>query len=190
MQGNGGPTFTYLPVAASPAVNKGNNAGAPAFDQRGITRPQGTKVDIGAVEVAIKPADVQVTLSAPSQVKRGRNFTFTLTVKNLGPDTATNVSLQELLDANAAVIAAVPSKGSFSVTTGLLTWTIGTLKKNASATIKITLRPIHVGSLELDATVAAAEDANSSNNRAKKTLAVVERLRISLWLPDLRGRAA
>ena len=47
---NGGPTLTLLPQAASPLIDGGSNSNAPAFDQRGIARPQGAAVDIGAVE--------------------------------------------------------------------------------------------------------------------------------------------
>jgi len=50
---NGGLTETHLPQVGSPAIDTGNNSGAPATDQRGIARPQpsGGTVDIGAVEV-------------------------------------------------------------------------------------------------------------------------------------------
>lgn len=48
---NGGPTLTHLPGLLSPAIDAGTGAGAPATDQRGIPRPQGSAVDMGAVEV-------------------------------------------------------------------------------------------------------------------------------------------
>lgn len=49
----GGPTPTMLPLAGSPAIDRGGTAanGCPATDQRGIKRPQGAACDIGAVEV-------------------------------------------------------------------------------------------------------------------------------------------
>jgi CSLREA domain-containing protein len=49
---NGGSTLTRLPQPGSPAINKGDNVGCPAGDQRGVPRPQAGKCDIGAVEVA------------------------------------------------------------------------------------------------------------------------------------------
>lgn len=52
---NGGPTFTHAITSASPAFNNGNNSGAPATDQRGTTRPQGSTVDIGALELVVAP---------------------------------------------------------------------------------------------------------------------------------------
>ncbi|HEX3122996.1 MAG TPA: choice-of-anchor Q domain-containing protein [Rhodanobacteraceae bacterium] len=47
----GGKMQTLLPRLTSPAVNAGNNTGAPATDQRGVPRPIGGTVDIGAVEL-------------------------------------------------------------------------------------------------------------------------------------------
>ncbi|GJL59178.1 MAG: hypothetical protein NPIRA03_20350 [Nitrospirales bacterium] len=45
---NGGPTNTHALLAASPALNAGTTSGAPAVDQRGITRDAAP--DIGAYE--------------------------------------------------------------------------------------------------------------------------------------------
>ncbi|MCQ4167429.1 choice-of-anchor Q domain-containing protein [Tahibacter harae] len=49
---NGGPTWTLLPAAASPALNAGDTvtAGLPAADQRGLTRIAAGRIDMGAVE--------------------------------------------------------------------------------------------------------------------------------------------
>ena len=45
----GGTTQTRYPKPGSPALDAGDS-GAPTTDQRGVARPQGTHVDIGAVE--------------------------------------------------------------------------------------------------------------------------------------------
>jgi hypothetical protein len=52
LQDNGGPTFTHALLHGSLAIDAANNAGAPATDQRGVPRPQGTTCDIGAYELA------------------------------------------------------------------------------------------------------------------------------------------
>ncbi|CAN5262307.1 hypothetical protein BH10ACI1_BH10ACI1_23780 [soil metagenome] len=53
---NGGATYTVSLLTGSPAINAGNNTGAPATDQRGVARPQGAAVDIGAYESGVRPA--------------------------------------------------------------------------------------------------------------------------------------
>lgn len=49
---NGGPTPTLALLPGSPAVDAAPLAGAPATDQRGVSRPRGSAPDIGAVELA------------------------------------------------------------------------------------------------------------------------------------------
>ena len=59
---NGGPTQTHLLLCGSPAINAGSNAGAPGTDQRGVARPKGGTVDIGAVEGDYSVSIVQTPL--------------------------------------------------------------------------------------------------------------------------------
>jgi hypothetical protein len=53
---NGGPTRTHALLAGSPAIDHGDNSGAPATDQRGVARRRdgdgnGSQItDIGAFE--------------------------------------------------------------------------------------------------------------------------------------------
>ncbi len=46
-----GATATHVLRLGSPALNAGTSTGAPSTDQRGVPRPQGGVVDIGAVEM-------------------------------------------------------------------------------------------------------------------------------------------
>jgi hypothetical protein len=50
LRNNGGPALTHALTRGSPAINAGTSIGAPLTDQRGIARPCGTEVDIGASE--------------------------------------------------------------------------------------------------------------------------------------------
>ena len=47
---NGGPTQTHALLAGSQAIDAANDAVCPATDQRGVTRPQGARCDIGSYE--------------------------------------------------------------------------------------------------------------------------------------------
>ena len=58
---NGGFTQTMALISGSPAIDAGTNTGCPATDQRGTTRPLGTRCDIGAYEA---PAPVITTASS------------------------------------------------------------------------------------------------------------------------------
>lgn len=46
----GGTMQTLFLKPGSPAIDAGDDSGAPASDQRGVPRPQGVHVDIGAIE--------------------------------------------------------------------------------------------------------------------------------------------
>lgn len=52
---NGGPTLTLALLPGSPAIDAGAAAGTAATDQRGIVRPQGPGVDMGAFEYQYIP---------------------------------------------------------------------------------------------------------------------------------------
>lgn len=58
LKDNGGLTLTHGLFRRSPAINGGDNAVAPAVDQRGVRRPIGRFVDIGAFEGEILPPNV------------------------------------------------------------------------------------------------------------------------------------
>jgi predicted outer membrane repeat protein len=57
LQNNGGPTPTRALRNPSPAINVGNNSGAPSFDQRGPGFPRivDGRIDLGAVEFTLRP---------------------------------------------------------------------------------------------------------------------------------------
>jgi predicted outer membrane repeat protein len=54
LQNNEGPTLTHALLSSSPAIDAGTSAGAPLTDQRGVARPDGKAVDIGAFESAFE----------------------------------------------------------------------------------------------------------------------------------------
>lgn len=73
LQDNGGPTVTRMPLAGSPAIDRGLPGGTPpTFDQRGtgFSRVIGGRVDVGAVEtsgVAATADPDETTLAATGQ---------------------------------------------------------------------------------------------------------------------------
>lgn len=124
--------------------------------------------------VSIKPlatADVQVTnttLPALNPVL-GTSFTFVATVKNNGPDAATNVTLNDLLPAGLTYSTHTASTGTYTSGTGV--WTIGNLANQASATLSITATVSCSDKYTNTATVTATQpDPDTGNNTSIFTL--------------------
>ena len=72
-------------------------------------------------------------ITALAAVAAGGNIVFTLTVKNNGPDSATNVTLFNELSNGAPLISSVPAATSQIGTTA--TYALGNLASDASITV-------------------------------------------------------
>jgi len=81
--------------------------------------------------IAAAGADVQVVLAGPAMVTVGDAFTFTTTVSNAGPLTATNTFVTNALSANLTVAGV--SGGGIS-NNGVVTWPVFPLLANGQAT--------------------------------------------------------
>jgi predicted outer membrane repeat protein len=80
---NGGWTQTHAIAADSPARNAGALPACPAFDQRGVIRPQGVPCDIGAFEYGAVPTIT--SFSVPCAPASGAAFTLVVTGTNFIP---------------------------------------------------------------------------------------------------------
>ncbi|MCH9699062.1 MAG: right-handed parallel beta-helix repeat-containing protein [Gammaproteobacteria bacterium] len=70
LKDNGGPTHTHGLVSGSPAIDAGDIAfQLPATDQRGVARPYGDGVDIGAVEVVLAASSVNPSLEQQDVIR-------------------------------------------------------------------------------------------------------------------------
>ena len=77
----------------------------------------------------------------------GDVVTFTVNVTNNGPNTATNVSLSDVLPAGLEFVGAAPGPGrSYDQATGV--WTVGTLASTASAVLQIQARVVSPGATD------------------------------------------
>ena len=123
-----------------------------------------------AVTVDPAQADLMVTKVASSQkVVVGNQVTFTITVRNLGPNTAANVFLIDLLPAGLAFVSAQPSQGTYQARTGR--WAVNTLVLNGSATLRITARVTTVATFRNTAVVSfPGTDPDLSNNTSAVTI--------------------
>lgn len=136
----------------------------------GTNFPTVTAVTVTQVILA---ADVAVTKTAAATGQVNEGLTFTATVTNFGPSTATGVTLVDTLPPNVRFISATPSQGSCAFTGTTLTCVLGTLAPGATATVRILTVPTTVGRITNTATVTANEfDPNPANNTASVTVLV------------------
>ncbi len=124
--------------------------------------------------VAEVRADLSVTQTAsPTSATVGADdITLTVTVTNIGPSPASNVTLTESLPPGVTFVSA---SGGIEPTGGVLTLVAGDLASEATATYTIVVRPQSAGTLTASATVTASEpDVNLANNTAAaRALAVL-----------------
>jgi uncharacterized repeat protein (TIGR01451 family) len=100
----------------------------------------------------------------------GDSITFTVSVSNGGPLTATNVTVTDVLPVGLTFVSATPSQGSYNSTTG--TWTVGTLPVGPSQTLHITAVVATPTPATNTATVTHSDqfDPNLTNNSASATI--------------------
>jgi len=117
-------------------------------------------------------ANLVLSKTAPSGTfVPGQQLTFTLSVRNDGPDAATNATVTDTLPANTTYVSATSATASCSGT-AVVVCTIATLANGATATISLVVNTSGTDDITNTATVAAAEDdANVANNTASVTLA-------------------
>jgi hypothetical protein len=92
LQNKGGPTQTMALLPGSPAINAGDTANAPAYDQRGPGFPRivdGT-IDIGAFEVQPNQLSSFSISGFPASITAGSAGTFTVTALNADGSTDTS----------------------------------------------------------------------------------------------------
>jgi uncharacterized repeat protein (TIGR01451 family) len=135
--------------------------------------------NVASVTITVNPsasADLSVTMTGPATGHVGQSLTYTITVRNLGPSTASGVSLTDTLPKNAGF-------GSVSTTVGTcapkpqqqtVVCSLGSLASGSTVTITIVIKPTKKGAFTNAAivTLTSPNDPISGNNTMSVTTQV------------------
>jgi uncharacterized repeat protein (TIGR01451 family) len=122
-------------------------------------------------------ADLSVALGdSPDPAAVRGDLTYTATIANAGPASATGATLVADIPADAIFVSASGAsctRGGKGKADGTLTCTVGTLAPGSSATVSILVHPARVGTLTLNARVYADQpDPARANNAASESTTV------------------
>ena len=163
-------TFTGLVnpgIAAGVAVNNTSGLGWDSLPA-GAGRP-GTDTDPATLTTSAPEIDLSITKTdSDDPATVDDPFSYTLTVVNDGPSTATGVTIVDTLPATVILDGVTPSQGTFSNASNVVTINIGTLLPGESASVLIDVTaPSTEQNVSNQATVTANEnDTDPANNIA------------------------
>ncbi len=139
-------TITATGTIVNTAVVRGNQADL---------QPQNnTSTVITVVGAGVGAANLSITKTVNrSEVTLGDQVVFTLSARNAGPATATNVTVQDVLPAGFTFVSASPD-GAYANNT----WTIGTLAAGQTTELTITAATNRVGTWTNVAVITGSEE--------------------------------
>src|SRR5262249_44965487 len=122
---------------------------------------------------SITPQEADLALSKTVNQPRpnvGDTITYTLTLLDTGPSTATNVQVTDLLPAGLTFVSSAPSQASYNATTGV--WTVGTVTIATPQTLTIMARVVSANLQTNVANVTHSDqfDPDPNNNTASATV--------------------
>ena len=113
--------------------------------------------------------DLAVSMAVPATLNVGNALTNTITITNLGPDSANGVLLTNTLPAGVTFVSAWVSQGNVIPTgVGQVICNLGSLAAAGSATVVVVTVPSVTGSfVNAVSVVGGEEDLNPANNSAE-----------------------
>jgi uncharacterized repeat protein (TIGR01451 family) len=168
------PVTEQLPLTGpAPPPSAGATGLNPPPTREGPASAADIAAGTGACGIPVRPADVSVTKADnPDPVHVGQNLTYTITVTNNGPASATGVTATDQLPKNAGFGSASTTKGTCALKPQkrVVTCTLGTLARGETVTITIMVKPTKKGTITNVVTVQSASppDSNTANNTARE----------------------
>ena len=160
---NGVTNFTVTAFATEGGTFTNIASGASAILDSNPTNNNGSLPIARSVTVITALADVAVFKSGSTNVIAGGVASYTITVSNAGPSTATSVVAQDTLPAGATFQSA---NGSYTNNNGVVTWSGITLAPGTATTFNISLvASASVSSLlNIASATSPTLDPNPTNN--------------------------
>lgn len=125
------------------------------------------------VTISVDPA-VNLTINKSSNVKgnvvNGQTIHYTITVSNHGPDGARNVVVNDKLPLELVYLGSSTKYGTYNPNTGI--WTIGSLAKDGTATLIITVRINTTGNITNIVNITTS-DMNYGSNMTNLTILAI-----------------
>jgi uncharacterized repeat protein (TIGR01451 family) len=115
-------------------------------------------------------ADVSVSVAGPSYGRVGQRLTYTVSIANAGPDTATGITLRATIPAGATLVSASESRGNGCSGS---TCAVGTLASGAAATVTLVLEANQTGTFNVTARAESDYDPDGSNNTSAASTPVI-----------------
>ena len=116
------------------------------------------------VKIVAANADLSVvkTVNNPHPIV-GQNVVFTIVATNNGPNTATGVTVTDIIESGYTYVSATSTTGTYDASAGV--WTIGKMINGASESLNITATVNSMGSYVNTATINGTEnDGDTGNN--------------------------
>jgi uncharacterized repeat protein (TIGR01451 family) len=166
-------TLTFAPGAASATITV-QVSGDTAFEPNetfvvNLTNPGNATISDGQGAGTITnddpqpAADLVATMtSAPPSPIPGTIVDFTTTVRNQGPDAATNTIITDTLPTGTTFVSAAPSAGTCTFAAGVVSCAVGTLAPSAIVTVTVRVQ-LPAGPGSFTNTASAASDAADAN---------------------------
>jgi uncharacterized repeat protein (TIGR01451 family) len=181
-QASGDPTPTYSVVGGGTPVpglsldpitgvlsGTATTAGSFTFEIQAGNR-QGSPAVTPPITVAVgAPADIAVKITGPTgKVPHGTTMNFTVTVNNLGPNAANNITVSFALPSGTNFLSS-STGGSYA--SGFVTWSIPTMASLGHFNEKVAINASAAGSYTVTASAQATNpDPNPSNNTVTDTV--------------------
>jgi uncharacterized repeat protein (TIGR01451 family) len=112
-----------------------------------------------------------VVVDTPDPVPQGGTLTYGITVRNGGPEAATNVTLTDILPGGVEFLSANPSQGTCTGTMAVVC-AFGEVTNGAGVAVSLQVVANAVGPLTNSAAVSGDHDFNTANNTAAATTTV------------------